>query len=63
VARRGADPAPAAGATPEDRERIARQHAIAAFFSGAAIAAPAVSGPPPALPAGPVVRKKRVGGC
>jgi hypothetical protein len=45
-----------------ERQRMARQHQVAAFFSGAAVQSSSVSAPPP-MPAGGGAKKKRVGGC
>ena len=56
-------PLPVSGASLEQQGLIARQHALAAFFSGAAAAAPSISAPAPVLPAGGGPKKKRVGGC
>jgi hypothetical protein len=56
-------PAVAADASLTERQRVARQHQLAAFFSGAAVQASPVSAPPPAMPAAGGARKKRVGGC
>jgi hypothetical protein len=56
-------PAAGAGGALADRAATARQHAIAAFFSGATVAAPPAAGPAPVMPAGPGAKKKRVGGC
>jgi hypothetical protein len=56
-------PLPVSGATLEHQALMARQHALAAFFSGAAAAAPAASAAAPVLPAGGGPKKKRVGGC
>jgi hypothetical protein len=55
-------PVAPAGGSLDDQARVARQHALAAFFSGAAAAAPAVTAPP-VLPAAGGAKKKRVGGC
>jgi rhodanese-related sulfurtransferase len=56
-------PAAPADASLAERQRVARQHQIAAFFSGAAVQSSSVSAPPPPMPAGGGAKKKRVGGC
>ena len=56
-------PAEPADASIEEQIRVARQHQLAAFFSGAAVQASSVSAPPPVMPAGGGAKKKRAGGC
>jgi len=56
-------PAVAADASLTERERVARQHQLAAFFSGAAVQSAPAAAPPPVMPAAGGTRKKRVGGC
>jgi hypothetical protein len=55
-------PAAPAGASLEDRERVARQNQIAAWFTGA-VQAPSAAAPPSAMPAGGGAPKKKAGGC
>jgi hypothetical protein len=55
-------PAAPASASLEDRERVARQNQIAAWFTGA-VQAPSAAAPPPAMPAGGGAAKKKSGGC
>jgi len=56
-------PAVAIGSTLVERERVDRQRQLAAFFTGAAVQAPAAAPPPAATRAGPVKKKKPGGGC
>jgi rhodanese-related sulfurtransferase/uncharacterized membrane protein YedE/YeeE len=53
---------PVDGSIAEQR-RIARQHQLAAFFSGASVQASSVNVPPPVMSAGGGTTKKRRGGC
>jgi hypothetical protein len=56
-------PAVPADASLTEQQRVARQHQLAAFFSGAAVQSTSVSAPPPVMPASGGAKKKRVGGC
>jgi hypothetical protein len=56
-------PASPADASLAERQRVARQHQLAAFFSGASVQWSTVSAPPPAVPAAGGDKKKRKGGC
>jgi hypothetical protein len=55
-------PAVPASTSLEDRERVARQNQIAAWFTGA-VQAPSAAAAPPAMPAGGGAAKKKAGGC
>jgi uncharacterized membrane protein YedE/YeeE/rhodanese-related sulfurtransferase len=56
-------PAEPTDASIEEQLRVARQHQLAAFFSGAAVQSSSVAAPPPVMPAGGGAKKKRAGGC
>jgi rhodanese-related sulfurtransferase len=56
-------PAEPRDASVAERERVARQHQLAAFFSGAAVQSSSVAAPPPVMPSGGGAKKKRAGGC
>jgi hypothetical protein len=55
-------PAAPRDASLAERERVAEQNQLAAYFSGATVAAPSASAPPPAA-AGGGAKKKKAGGC
>jgi hypothetical protein len=57
-----ATPATARDASLAERQRVAEQNQVAAYFSGASVAAPAAAAPPPAA-AGGGAKKKKAGGC
>lgn len=56
-------PATPADGSLAERERVARQHQLAAYFSGAAVEASSVGAPPPVMSGGGGAKKKRKGGC
>lgn len=55
-------PAMAGGTALEERERVARQNQIAAYFSGAEVAVSAAAPPPPPAGGGGGAKKKKAGG-
>ena len=46
-----------------EREDIARQNQISAYFTGAAVQTTSTSAPPPVMPMGGGAKKKKAGGC
>lgn len=56
-------PAVAVGPSLEERQQVARQNQVAAYFSGATVTAASSSAPPPAAAGGGGAKKKKGGGC